>query len=507
MSSKKTALIIMDGWGINPHPAVNAISQADTPFVDSLYTDYPNSTLKTHGENVGLPGGQMGNSEVGHMNLGAGRIVYQDFLKINNAVRDGNFHKEKVLKEAFEYARSNNRSVHLMGLVSDGGVHSHIEHVKALVKMADEADAGTFIHVFTDGRDTDPRSGIGFVKELDAFCEGTTSRIASLIGRYYGMDRDKRWERIKLAYDLLLDGKGKATSSIISAVEESYENGVTDEFILPIVVKEKEEAIGSIKEGDVVICFNFRTDRCRQITEVLTQQDMPSAGMETKDLYYVTMTRYDESYSGVRVVYDKEVLRGTIGEVVAENGLTQLRIAETEKYPHVTFFFSGGREDFFNGEDRIMISSPKVATYDLQPEMSAPKVRDAVIDRVLNEQPDFICLNFANTDMVGHTGDFQAAMKAAKTVDGCVKEVVTACLQKDYTILLTADHGNADMMINPDGSPNTAHTKNLVPLFVISNDYRGPVTDGKLADLAPTLLTIMGLPVPTIMDGKILTEH
>jgi len=497
----------MDGWGINPHPAVNAISQANTPFVDSLYKDYPNSTLKTHGENVGLPHGQMGNSEVGHMNLGAGRIVYQDFLKINNAIRSGEFHQEKVLLEAFDFANKENKKVHLMGLVSDGGVHSHIEHVKALVEMADKSGTETFIHVFTDGRDTDPHSGIGSVKELDDFCANTTSRIASLVGRYYAMDRDKRWPRIKLAYDLMLKGVGKATTSIVEAVQESYDDDITDEFIKPIIVTDNDQPVALIEEGDVVICFNFRTDRCRQITEVLTQSDMEDEGMKTLDLYYVTMTRYDESYTDVRVVYDKKVLKETIGEIVSAHERTQLRIAETEKYPHVTFFFSGGREDLFEGEDRIMIPSPKVATYDMQPEMSAPKVRDAVIEKISTVQPDFICLNFANTDMVGHTGDFSAAMKAAETVDGCVKEVISACLEKDYTVLLTADHGNADMMINPDGSPNTAHTKNLVPLFVVSNDYRGTVKDGKLADLAPTLLKIMDLPIPASMDGELLTEH
>ncbi len=502
-STKKAALIIMDGWGINNDSSVDAIAQANTPFVDSLYKCYPNTTLITYGELVGLPTGQMGNSEVGHMNLGAGRIVYQDFLKINNAIKDGSFFKEKTLINAFEYARKNEKKVHFVGLVSDGGVHSHLEHVKALVDMATQEGVGkSFIHVITDGRDTDPKGGKEYVGDLAKYCLESNTKIASLIGRYYAMDRDKRWERIKLAYDLYLNGKGEKSTNVLDAIQTSYDNKVTDEFIKPIVLVENGAPIATIEKDDVVICFNFRTDRCRQITDVLTQNDYNDFGMNTLPLYYVTMTRYDESYKNIEVVYDKEVLRETIGEVLTNNNLTQLRIAETEKYAHVSFFFSGGREQVFKGEDRAMINSPKVATYDLQPEMSAYKVRDTVIEKVNQESPDFICLNFANTDMVGHTGDFDAAMQAAEAVDECVKDVVENCLAKDYTIFITADHGNADMMINEDGSPNTAHSKSLVPLFVISNDFKGKVKQGKLADLAPSILKVMGLEVPKLMTGK-----
>lgn len=497
----------MDGWGINPDDRVNAISRADTPFVDSLYQSHPNATLRTHGTSVGLPDGQMGNSEVGHMNLGAGRVVYQELLRINNAIESGEFFREKALLDAFAHANEQSVKVHFCGLVSDGGVHAHIDHLKALVKMAEANDVpSSFVHVFTDGRDTDPRSGLAYVKDLQEFCAPTPTRIASLIGRYYAMDRDKRWPRIKLAYNLLVKGQGEPTDDIVEAIRNSYAGGVTDEFIHPVSVVADDQPIGRIEPNDVVIFFNFRTDRCRQLTEVLTQTDLEDQDMETLPLYFVTMTRYDEHYKGIHVVYDKEVLADTLGDVLARNGRTQLRIAETEKYPHVTFFFSGGREDAFDGEERLMIPSPKVATYDLQPEMSAYGVRDAAVRYIEENAPDFMCLNFANTDMVGHTGVFQAAMKAAETVDACVMAVVEACLKQDYTIFLTADHGNADMMVNPDGSPNTAHTMNLVPLFVISNDYHGKVKNGKLADLAPTILRIMGLRIPDVMTGDQLLE-
>ena len=495
----------MDGWGINDDSSVDAIAQANTPYVDSLYTDYPNTTLITYGEQVGLPSGQMGNSEVGHMNLGAGRIVYQDFLKINNAIKEGSFYKEQTLIDAFTYAKVNQKKVHFIGLVSDGGVHSHIDHIKALVEMADDQGIqDSFIHVITDGRDTDPEGGLQYLQSLQSFCSTSNTKIASLIGRYYAMDRDKRWQRIKLAYDLYVSGKGKRFSSVQEAIQKSYDENITDEFIKPVIFEENGELVAKITPHDVVICFNFRTDRCRQITEVLTQHNHIAFDMQTLPLYYVTMTRYDEQFKNIHVVYDKEALQSTMGEVLANGGLSQLRIAETEKYPHVSFFFSGGREVPFKGEERVLINSPKVATYDLQPEMSAYLVRDKVIEKINTNQPDFICLNFANTDMVGHTGDFNAAIKAAETVDSCVKDVINCCLQHDYTVFLTADHGNADKMVNEDGSPNTAHTKNLVPLFVISNEFKGHLHGGKLADIAPSILKIMGLEIPPSMTGEIL---
>jgi 2,3-bisphosphoglycerate-independent phosphoglycerate mutase len=498
----------MDGWGINADSSVDAIAQANTPFVDGLYQQYPNTRLVTYGEQVGLPHGQMGNSEVGHMNLGAGRIVYQELLKINNAIKDGSFFHTATLLKAIDYAKKQHKKVHLMGLISDGGVHSHIEHVKALIDLLEaHGIEQSFLHAFTDGRDTDPHGGKHYLQDLVQYCHAKKTQIASVIGRYYAMDRDHRWERIKLAYDLLIHAKGSHTVNIVDSIVESYAKNVSDEFILPICVVKNGQPIAVIEPDDVVICFNFRTDRCRQITEVLTQQDFPDFGMKKLPLYYITMTRYDENFKNTHVVYDTEVLKDTIGEVVANAGLTQLRIAETEKYPHVSFFFSGGREDIFNNEDRAMVSSPKVATYDMQPQMSAFEVKDTVIQKINTNQPDFICLNFANTDMVGHTGVFEAAKKAAETVDACVKEVIAACLDKDYTVLLTADHGNADMMINPDKSVNTAHTKNPVPLFLISNTVKSNLKPGKLADIAPTILTIMGLPIPSLMTGEILIHE
>lgn len=507
ISIRKAALIVMDGWGLYPDTTVNAIASAHTPFVDSLFQEYPNTSLVTYGEEVGLPHGQMGNSEVGHMNLGAGRIVYQELLKINNAIQSGAFFEEEVLKETFEVAANEDKKLHLMGLVSDGGVHSHIEHLKALIDMAEQSGVNKcFVHIFTDGRDCDPKSGLGFVREIDAHCKEKDAQIATITGRYFAMDRDKRWPRIKKAYDALVNGKGSGFEDAVQAVQASYDNGVTDEFIEPIILKEYGQPMTTIEDGDTVLCFNFRTDRCRQITQVLTQEDMPQEGMKTMDVTYVTMTNYDESFRGVKVVYDKETLKDTIGEVVSSKGLTQLRIAETEKYPHVTFFFSGGQEESYEGESRIVINSPKVATYDLQPEMSAYEVRDAVVKHICEKEPHFVCLNYANTDMVGHTGDFNAAQKAAEAVDACVRDTVTTMLDKGYTIFLTADHGNADHMVNEDGSPNTAHSKNPVPLFVIGNDHITSVRPGKLADLAPSILTVMGIEVPELMTGNILID-
>lgn len=505
-SEKKAMLVIMDGWGLNPDPTTSAIAAANTPFIDSLYQTVPNTTLLTFGDHVGLPDDQMGNSEVGHMNLGAGRIVWQDLLLIQKKIESKEFFSNPTLLSAFEHARSGNKALHLFGLVSDGGIHSHIDHVKALIQMA--ADNGVkkiFVHAFTDGRDTDPKSGLSFILDLETFIADKPCKIASVCGRYYAMDRDKRWERVKKAYDAMVSGIGKPFSKASEAIALSYDEGVTDEFILPAVMTDDNgKPFGIIEEGDVVISFNFRTDRCREITEVLTQTDKPEFSMKKLSLYYVTMTIYDEKFKNVEVVYGKDCISNTLGEVIANAGKTQLRMAETEKYPHVTFFFSGGREVPFEGESRIMMNSPKVATYDLQPEMSAFLLKDALIEKMKQDAPDFICLNFANTDMVGHTGVFEAGIKAAETVDTCVQEVVKQALSQDYTVFLTADHGNADLMVNPDGSPNTAHTKNLVPLFVIDNHYKGVVKKGKLADIAPSILHVMGIPIPSEMTGEIL---
>ncbi len=496
-------LIIMDGWGINKNPKSSAIEAAATPFTDSLYLKYPNTALMTHGEFVGLPEHQMGNSEVGHMNLGAGRVVYQDLMLINKKVQSGELEKNEVLLAAFDYAKKENKNIHFIGLVSDGGIHSHINHLKALIKSANEQGVQkSFVHAFTDGRDTDPKSGLRFMEDLDEFCASTQTKIASVCGRYYAMDRDKRWERIKLAYDLLVNGKGDNFTSAAEGIKASYTAGVTDEFINPIVITDNTgKAIAHIEMNDVVICFNFRTDRCREITTVLTQQDMPDLDMQTLPLYYVTMTIYDATFTNVKTIFGKDNVANSLGEIISKNGLTQLRIAETEKYPHVTFFFSGGREEVFDGEERIMIPSPKVATYDLQPEMSAYELKDAVVKYIEETTPDFICLNFANTDMVGHTGVFSAAVKAAETVDSCVKDVITKALEKDYAVFLTADHGNADYIVNEDGSPNTSHTKNVVPLFLISNFYKGTMQPGRLADIAPSILKIMNIEIPQEMEG------
>ena len=495
----------MDGWGLGKIKSSDAIQHAKTPFVTSLYNNYPNSTLVTCGEAVGLPDGQMGNSEVGHLNLGAGRIVYQDLQRINVGIKDKSFEKNEMLLSSISFAKKNNVTLHLMGLVSNGGVHSHINHIKAITSLcAAQNFENVLVHAFTDGRDTDPKSGLDFLKELQQHLDATTGKIATITGRYYAMDRDKRWERIKIAYDAMVHATGEKTDDIFESVKSSYEKNVTDEFIMPLI----NNAAGDtkIKNGDAVLCFNFRTDRCREITEVLTQRDMPLQNMHPLQLYYTTMTNYDQTYENVFVMYDKDNLDNTIGQVIAAAGKTQLRIAETEKYPHVSFFFSGGREMVFEGEKRIMIPSPKVATYDLQPEMSAYEVTDAVIAAIDNTCPDFICLNFANADMVGHTGVWEAVIKAVETVDECVKKVVTKALEKDYAVFLLADHGNADYEINEDGTPNTAHSLNLVPFFIIDNEWKGSIKPGKLGDVAPTILKMMGLEIPLEMKGDVLTE-
>jgi 2,3-bisphosphoglycerate-independent phosphoglycerate mutase len=507
MKNKKVILIIMDGWGLGKVKSSDAIQHAKTPFVSSLYKKYPNSTLVTCGEDVGLPEGQMGNSEVGHLNLGAGRIVYQELQRINVAVRTGELEKNTTLLKALEYAKSNNKSLHLLGLVSDGGVHSHINHIKALTTVCNTYGLkDVFIHAFTDGRDTDPKGGLGYISELQQHLNVTTGAIATVTGRYYAMDRDKRWERVKLAYDALVNGVGSESHDIIKSIEQSYAQEVTDEFIKPIINADVEKDKGRIKPGDAVICFNFRTDRCREITEVLSQKDMPEFGMEALDLHYTTMTEYDKTFKNVHVIFDNDNLTQTLGEVIEAKGLKQIRIAETEKYPHVTFFFSGGRETPFIDETRIMAPSPKVATYDLKPEMSAFELTEKLIPEINKQSADFICLNFANADMVGHTGVWDAVVKAVETVDSCVEQIVTAGLANDYTILLTADHGNADYIVNEDGSPNTAHTLNLVPLFIIDNQWNGTVRAGKLGDIAPTILKIMGIDIPKEMTGHVLID-
>ncbi|MCB9033106.1 MAG: 2,3-bisphosphoglycerate-independent phosphoglycerate mutase [Chitinophagales bacterium] len=502
---KKTMLIIMDGWGINNNVSQSAIAKAKTPFVDSLYQQYSNTRLLTHGEYVGLPNHQMGNSEVGHMNIGAGRIIYQELLKINRAVADGSFENQKVLQETIAYCKQNDKALHLMGLVSDGGVHSHINHLLALCDILLKHNlTKVYIHCFLDGRDTAPTNGIKYLKILLNHIKNTSIKVASLCGRYYAMDRDKRWERIQKAYNLLVKGEGDVFENPIDAIQSSYDNGVTDEFILPKVMVENQQPIATIKNDDAVICFNFRTDRCREITEVLTQQDFPTYNMKALELYYTTMTVYDDAFVKVNSIYGKENISNTMGEVLSKNNKTQLRIAETEKYPHVSFFYSGGREDQFDGEERIMINSPKVATYDLQPEMSAFQVKDAVIQYIEEKQPDCIILNFANTDMVGHTGVFDAAVKAAETVDTCVEQVVKKALAYNYCIFVTADHGNADIMVNNDGSINTAHTKNVVPLFMIDNNLKPTLQPGILADIAPTMLKVMQIDIPNEMAGTVL---
>lgn len=504
-TGKKVALIILDGWGLGDGSKSDAIANSKTPFVDSLYKKYAHSKLNTSGENVGLPEGQMGNSEVGHINIGAGRIVYQDLVRISKDIREGVLQKNEVLLKSLHYANENNKAIHIMGLVSDGGVHSHISHLEALCDIATENNCkNVFIHAFTDGRDCDPHSAAGFIAQLEKHIAKGTAKIASVVGRYYAMDRDKRWERVKLAYDLLVNGIGKKSPDAGTAIKESYDEGVTDEFIKPIAITDSNGTIlPRIKEGDVVICFNFRTDRCREITQVLTQQDMPEQGMSTTPLHYVTMTNYDEKYHGIEVLYHKDDLEMTLGEVLSLNGKTQIRIAETEKYPHVTFFFSGGREDAFLGEKRIMIPSQKVATYDLKPVMSAVELTDAIVPELQKGYVNFVCMNYANADMVGHSGVYSAIVKAVETVDTCLQRVVEAGLPNGYSFIIIADHGNADHAINADGSPNTAHSTNPVPCIVVDKDIT-KVSDGRLADIAPTVLKLMGIEQPMEMTGKAL---
>ena len=503
--SKKIILVIMDGWGLGKVKSADAIQNARVPFVTSLYAKFPNTTLITCGEAVGLPEGQMGNSEVGHLNLGAGRIVYQELQRINVAIRDGSFGNNAKLLEAIRTAKGNNKTLHLLGLVSDGGVHSHINHLKAILDACKKEGLNDVaIHAFTDGRDTDPKSGLNFIRELEEHITKTTGRIATVSGRYFAMDRDKRWERVKLAYQAMANGVGEHSTDAAKAIATAYEHNITDEFIKPTVIAREGEMPTIIKDGDSVISFNFRTDRPREITQVLTQTDMPEFGMKKLAVNYTTMTEYDKTYKNVEVIFETDNLNNTLGEVLQRNSKKQIRIAETEKYPHVTFFFNGGREIPFEGEERILIPSPKVATYDMQPEMSAVEMTDAIVPQIENESADFICLNYANADMVGHTGIFAAAIKAVETVDACVNRLVTAALKHDYTVFLTADHGNADYMINEDGSPNTAHTLNPVPLFVIDNEWKGTLKTGKLGDIAPTMLTMMGLGVPPEMTGTVL---
>jgi 2,3-bisphosphoglycerate-independent phosphoglycerate mutase len=504
--NKKVILMILDGWGIAKDTAVSAIDTANTPFVDGLYDKYPNATLEASGMAVGLPDGQMGNSEVGHMNLGAGRVVYQDLVKINKAVEDGSIAENEVLKSAFQYAREKGKAIHFIGLVSDGGVHSHIRHLKGLITAAQANDCkDVFVHAFTDGRDCDPKSGKGFLSDLEDHMSKTVGKIASVTGRYYAMDRDKRWERVKLAYDAMVNGVGTKYSSVAQAVQSSYDDNVTDEFIKPVILTNEEgKATATIKEDDVVICFNFRTDRGRQITQALTQSDFLDHGMKKMSLRYLTMTNYDDTFKGVEVVLGKGNLEMTLGEVLQNAGKKQIRIAETEKYPHVTFFFSGGREAEFEGEKRLLCPSPKVATYDLQPEMSAADIRDSIIPELEKGEVDFVCLNFANPDMVGHTGVFEAAVKACETVDACAKAVVDSALANGYTTMIIADHGNSDIMVNPDGSPNTAHTTNLVPHILVDKSFDGKLKPGKLGDMAPTILTLMGVDIPAEMTGDVL---
>ncbi len=507
MSQKKTLLMILDGWGIGKGDSSDVISQVPTPVMDRLEKEYASSRLFASGEDVGLPDGQMGNSEVGHLNIGAGRIVYQDLVKINMAVRENTIVENEALVNAFSYARDNGKQVHFMGLLSDGGVHSMDKHLYKLCDMTGEYGIqDVFIHGFGDGRDTDPRSGKGYMEDLNNHLAGSNGKVASFIGRYYAMDRDKRWERVKEGYDLLVHGKGKPVTDVVEAIQESYDEGVTDEFVKPLVVVDNNgKPIGALEEGDVVVFFNFRNDRAKELTIALTQQDMPEHGMQTLPLHYCTLTPYDATFKGLHVIYDKDNVQNTMGEVVSKAGLSQLRIAETEKYAHVTFFFSGGREAVFEKENRILIPSPKVATYDLQPEMSAEQVKDAVIKSISEDQPHFICLNFANGDMVGHTGVYESIEKAITTVDTYVGEVVDAARKLDYDVLIIADHGNADNAVNPDGSPNTAHSLNPVPCILVSSEHKS-IEEGILADVAPTLLHVMGVDRPEDMTGKVLVS-
>lgn len=506
--SKKAILAILDGWGIGTDPSVSAIAQANTPFMDSCLKKFPNTTLEASGTAVGLPFGQMGNSEVGHMNLGAGRVVYQNLVKLNMAVENATLGKENVITQAFEYAALNKKNVHFIGLLSDGGVHSHINHLKGLLTAASEFGLhnNVYVHAFTDGRDCDPHSGKGFVEDLLDHMSKTTGKLASVIGRYYAMDRDRRWERVKQAYDLMVRAMGEPTRDILATFDNCYADGITDEFLRPIVcLKDGNLPVTKIDAEDVVFCFNFRTDRGREITEVLSQNDFPEFGMHALDLYYVTMTNYDKDFKDIKVVFDENVLEGTLGEILEHNGKTQIRVAETEKYPHVTFFFSGGREAEFLGERRLLCPSPKdVPTYDFKPEMSAYDITEKILPEIVSESADFICLNFANSDMVGHTGVFSAAVKAAETVDQCIEKVAMAGYEHGYTVFILADHGNSDVMKNPDGSPNTQHSTNLVPLIVMDKENSWNLKPGKLGDIAPSILKVMDLEIPEIMTGEVL---
>ena len=492
--------MILDGWGITQNPKVSAIYNARTPFINSLYNKFPNAELRTDGEHVGLPKGQMGNSEVGHMNLGAGRIVYQNLAKINKAVTEGDLAKEQEVLGAFEYAKTYKKNIHFLGLVSDGGIHSHINHLKGLLSAASSYGLKkVFLHAFTDGRDCDPKSGKFFIRSIEKHMLQTTGKLASITGRYYAMDRDKRWERVQLAYNALTKGVGSISKNAEKSIQASYDENITDEFIKPIImVDEKQQPIATIQEDDVVIFFNFRTDRGRQLTQVLHQKNLSDYAMQKLPLYFVTLTRYDDTFKDIKVIYDHKNLKNTLGEVLEKSGKTQIRIAETEKYPHVTFFFSGGREKEFNGEKRLLCPSPKVATYDLKPEMSAYEIKDAIIPELKKGVADFICLNFANGDMVGHTGNFDAAVRACEAVDQCVKEVVTTGLDSNYTTILIADHGNCETMVNSDGTPHTAHTTNPVPMILIDKDLTS-IKNGILGDIAPTILHLLGIEKPKEM--------
>ena len=500
---QKVILMILDGWGFSPNPKISATDLAKTPVIDSLYKKYSHAKLLTDGENVGLPNGQMGNSEVGHMNIGAGRVVYQDLVKITRAIQDKSIQQNKVLQEAFSYAYKGRKKLHFLGLISDGGVHSHLDHLEALMEMADRFNlTDFFVHGFTDGRDVDPRSGYSYVEKLEKKLKYTGGKLASIIGRYYAMDRDKRWERTKIAYEALVHGKGTLTKDIKMLIKSSYNRGITDEFIEPIIaVDEKNQPIAKIDSGDVIIFFNYRTDRGRQLTQVLSQKSYPKQNMIPLDLHFVTLTNYDKTFRKVNVVFEKDNLSDTLGETLAKAGKSQVRIAETEKYPHVTFFFNGGREEPFEGETRIMCPSPKVATYDLKPEMSAFNVRDSILKKIEKTIPDFICINFANPDMVGHTGDLNAAIKACETVDLCTGDIIDTALKNDYKVMVISDHGNCETMINEDGSPNTAHTTNPVPLILVDKEHTN-INDGVLGDIAPTILKLMSIDIPKVMTGK-----
>ena len=498
-------LMILDGWGFAPNPEVSAVDLAKTPNIDALFKKYSHASLMTDGENVGLPNGQMGNSEVGHMNLGAGRIVYQDLVKISKAIEDKSIETNTVLVDAFTYAQTEGKNIHFLGLLSDGGVHSHLDHLKGLLDMTTKYNCpGVFVHGFTDGRDVDPKSGVSYIEKLSQKLKSTNSKLASITGRYFAMDRDKRWERVKKAYDALVNGQGNPSRSLIDSVYASYNVGITDEFIEPIVAIDKNgQPLGKITQGDVVIFFNFRTDRGRQLTEALSQFAFPDQDMKPLDLHYVTLTNYDKTFKNVNVIFEKEDLKNTLGETLSKAGKSQIRIAETEKYPHVTFFFNGGREEPFEGEERIMCPSPNVATYDLQPEMSAFYVRDAILPKIKEKRPDFICLNFANPDMVGHTGDLKAAIKACETVDQCAGDIIDVALENQYKIIVISDHGNCETMINADGSPNTAHTTNPVPLILVDREIN-PICNGVLGDIAPTILKLMSIEIPNAMTGNSL---